>query len=205
MKKQRILSRVTSLALAAALGLSLAACGGDTSQTSTPPADSSAPAQTGAVATDAAIAVGSTAPQFLGHFDASQYFSTECSTAATYLLYDQLFSIGSDGVWYSDILSDYYWSDEVENQLVMTLKDNIYFSNGDQMTMEDVLFSLQRFSQSTRGATNFTVVDFDASSISEDGMTLYLQYTQPYGPWQSGLNQFIMNKDFVESLGDNAD
>lgn len=60
MKKQRIFSRVTSLALAAALGLSLAACGGDTSQTSTTPADSSTPAQTGAVATDAAIAVGST-------------------------------------------------------------------------------------------------------------------------------------------------
>lgn len=205
MKQSRALSRLASLTLAAALGLSLAACSSNDTPSASSPSGGSDPAQTGAVVADAAVAVGSTAPQFLGHFDASQYFSTECSTAAAYLLYDQLFSIGSDGVWYSDILSDYHWSEEVENQLVMTLKDHIYFSNGDQMTMGDVLYSLERFSQSPRGATNFTVVDFDASTVSEDGMTLYLQYTQPYGPWQSGLNQFILNQEFVEGLGDSAD
>lgn len=48
-------------------------------------------------------------------------------------------------------------------------------------------------------------MDFDASTISDDGMTLYLQYNQPYGPWRSGLNIFVMNKDFVEGLGENAD
>lgn len=209
MKKQRIFQRIAGLALTAAMGLSLAGCGGTSTESpaNTPSggANTSAPAATGSIVTDASIAVGSTAQQFLGHFDASQYFSTECSTAAAYLVYDQLFSIGMDGVWYSDILADYHWSDEVDNQLVLTLKDDIYFSNGDPMTMEDVLYSLQRFSQSPRGATNFTVVDFDASTISDDGLTLYLQYNQPYGPWQSGLNQFIMNKDFVEGLGDSAD
>ena len=64
---------------------------------------------------------------------------------------------------------------------------------------------MQRFAQSPRGATNFTVVDFDNSKISDDGMTLYLQYTQPYGPWQSGLNIFVMDKSFVEGLGDSPD
>lgn len=210
MKKQGTLRRIASLALCAVLVFALTACGGDT-PTDSPAPGSSAPAAStpagneGEVQTNASIAVGSTAPQFLGHFDASQYFSTECSTAAAYLVYDQLFSIDETGVWYSDILSDYYWSEDVDNQLVMVLKDNIYFSNGDQMTMEDVLWSMQRFSQSPRGATNFTVVDFEASTISEDGLTLYLQYTQPYGPWQSGLNEFIMNKDFVEALGEDAD
>ena len=97
-------------------------------------------AAAGQIDTEASIAVGSTAQQFLGHFDICQLFSTECSTAAGYLLYDQLFSIGSDGKWYSDILKSYEWSTEAENQLVLTLKDNIYFSNGDQMTMEDVLY-----------------------------------------------------------------
>lgn len=214
MNKQGIFKRIAGLTLAASLVFSLGACG--SGNTSTPNsggevasnsgASSSQPEESGsAVQTGAAIAVGSTAQQFLGHFDACQGFSTECSTAACYLLYDQLFSIGSDGVWYSDILADYYWSEDVENQLVLTLKDGIYFSNGDQMTASDVLYSMQRFATSARGATNFSVVDFDASTISEDGMTLYLQYNQSYGPWQSGLNIFVMNQDFVESLGDDAD
>ena len=179
--------RILSLTLALAMVMGLASFG------------------TALAAEDDAIAVGSTAPQFLGHFDACQGFSTECSTAACYLLYDQLFSIGSDGVWYSDILADYGWSDEVENQMVLTLKDGILFSNGDEMTASDVLYSMKRFATSARGATNFAVVDFDASYISDDGKTLYLQYNQTYGPWQSGLNIFVMNEDFVEGLGEDAD
>jgi ABC-type transport system substrate-binding protein len=212
--------RLVGVLLAAAMVFSLAACGGSSSQTEESGNTSAATEQTAtesqaateeeseapaAVVTDASIAVGSTAQQFLGHFDVSQYFSTECSTAAAYLLYDQLFSIDSDGVWYSDILADYHWSEDTENLLVLTLKDNIYFSNGDQMTAEDVLFSMQRFAQSPRGATNFTVVDFDASTISDDGLTLNLQYNQEYGPWQSGLNVFVMDKSFVEALPEDTD
>lgn len=202
MKKNRILA----LALAASLTLALTSCGSSGSSAgSGSAAATSTPAASSAVDTEASIAVGSTAPQFLGHFDASQYFSTECSSAVSYLCYDQLFSIDADGNWYSDILSDYYWSKDAENQLVLVLKDNVYFSNGDQMTMKDVLYSLQRFAQSPRGATNFSVVDFDASTISDDGLTLTLQYNQPYGPWQSGLNEFILDEAFVEGLGDSAD
>ena len=208
MKKEGIFKRIAGLTLAATMVFSLASCGGSAdSGKSNAGSQSGAATSTaaGQIDTEASIAVGSTAQQFLGHFDICQLFSTECSTAAGYLLYDQLFSIGSDGKWYSDILKSYEWSTEAENQLVLTLKDNIYFSNGDQMTMEDVLYSMQRFAQSPRGATNFTVVDFDNSKISDDGMTLYLQYTQPYGPWQSGLNIFVMDKSFVEGLGDSPD
>ncbi len=209
MKKEGIFKRVAGLTLAATMTFSLASCGGGNAAGGTDKSATSGSASTSAAATsydtDASIAVGSTAQQFLGHFDICQLFSTECSTAAGYLVYDQLFSIGSDGKWYSDILKSYEWSTETENQLVLTLKDNIYFSNGDQMTMEDVLFSIQRFAASPRGATNFTVVDFDSTKISDDGMTLYLQYNQEYGPWQSGLNIFVMDKTFVEGLGDSPD
>ena len=161
MKKEGIFKRVAGLTLAATMALSLASCGNSNSGAASGTDKSAAgSASTSAAATsydtNASIAIGSTAQQFLGHFDICQLFSTECSTAAGYLVYDQLFSIGSDGKWYSDILKSYEWSTETENQLVLTLKDNIYFSNGDQMTMEDVLFSIQRFAASPRGATNFT-------------------------------------------------
>ena len=208
MKRKGIMKRVASLVLAATMAFSLAACGSSGSAgggSDSSAASGSASADAGSYDTDASIAIGSTAQQFLGHFDICQLFSTECSTAAGYLVYDQLFSIGSDGKWYSDILKSYEWSEDTENQLVLTLKDNIYFSNGDQMTMEDVLYSMQRFASSTRGAANFAVIDFDKTTISDDGMTMYLQYNQEYGPWQSGLNIFVMDKSFVEDLGDNPD
>ncbi len=155
--------------------------------------------------TEASIAVGANTAGFLGHFDVSGLFSSELAAVATALVYDQLFSIGSDGRWYSDILTDWHWSDEVENQLVLTLKDNIVFSNGDPMTMEDVLYSMNRVAQSPRGGTNFAVIDLDACTISDDGLTLYVQYNTSYGPWQSALNIYIMNQDFVEGLGENPD
>ncbi len=155
--------------------------------------------------TEASISVGANTPGFLGHFDVSGLFSSELAAVATALVYDQLFSIGSDGRWYSDILTDWHWSDEVENQLVLTLKDNVVFSNGDPMTMEDVLYSMNRVAQSPRGGTNFAVIDLDACTISDDGLTLYVQYNTSYGPWQSALNIYIMNEDFVEGLGENPD
>ncbi len=210
MRKKGFLKRAAGVILAATMAFSLTACGssgsaGSGSDKAASSGSASASADAGNYDTEASIAIGSTAQQFLGHFDICQLFSTECSTAAGYLVYDQLFSIGSDGKWYSDILKSYEWSEDTENQLVLTLKDNIYFSNGDQMTMEDVLFSMQRFAASTRGAANFAVIDFDKTTISDDGMTLYLQYNQEYGPWQSGLNIFVMDKSFVEGLGDNPD
>lgn len=144
---------------------------------------------------ESSVSVGSTASLFVGHFDPTMYFSAECSTSATYLCYDQLFSIGTDGKWYSDILESWEWDDLT---LVLKLKDNIYFSNGDQMTASDVLYSIRRFSQSPRGGSNFTYTDLDNSYVSDDNMTLYLVYTQPYGPYLSGLNVFVVNESFIE-------
>lgn len=155
--------------------------------------------------TEAAISVGANTMGFLGHFDVSGLFSTELSSVAAGLVYDQLFSIGSDGRWYSDVLSDWYWSEEVENQLVLTLKDGITFANGDKMTMADVLYSMGRVAASPRGGSNFAVVDLDKCTISDDGLTLYVQYNTSYGPWQSALNIFIMNETFVEGLGEDPD
>lgn len=162
--------------------------------------DSSATADT-----EAEIAVGANTMGFLGHFDVSGLFSSELSAVAASLVYDQLFSIGSDGRWYSDILTDWYWSEDVENQLVLTLKDGIKFSNGDPMTMADVLYSMGRVAASPRGGTNFAVINLDECTISDDGLTLYVQYNTSYGPWQSALNIYIMNQSFVEGLGDDPD
>ena len=193
--KKRSVSKLVCLILAFAMLFSLAAYASEGSDNlNSNVGDASAAVKGGS------IAVGSTAPAFLGHFDGTQMAGTNISGVAKNLIYDSVFIMGVDGTYTSNILSDWYWSDEVENQLVLVLKDYVYFASGDQMTMEDVLWSLQRYAASPRGATNFAVVAFDDSYVSDDGLTLYLQYNTAYAPFYSGLAQCVLNKSFVEAM-----
>lgn len=122
------------------------------------------------------------------------------------MIYDKLFEVDDiTGEYTSRVLESYEWTDS--QTLVMTLKDGITFSDGKQMTMEDVLFSIHNYidqGESTDKYQYFQFIDFDATTISEDGMTLTLVYQFPYGPAERTLNMSIMQKEFTEAH-DNAD
>lgn len=122
------------------------------------------------------------------------------------MIYDKLFEVDDvTGEYTSRVLESYEWTDD--KTLVMTLKDGITFSDGNPMTMEDVLFSIHNYidqGESTDKYQYFQYIDFDATTISEDGMTLTLVYQFPYGPAERTLNMSIMEKEFTEAH-DNAD
>lgn len=122
------------------------------------------------------------------------------------MVYDKLFEVDDiTGEYTSRVLESYEWTDD--KTLVMTLKDGITFSDGNPMTMEDVLFSIHNYidqGESTDKYQYFQYIDFDATTISEDGMTLTLVYQFPYGPAERTLNMSIMEKEFTEAH-DNAD
>ena len=122
------------------------------------------------------------------------------------MVYDKLFEVDdTTGEYVSRVLKSYEWTDE--KTLVMTLKDGITFSDGKQMTAEDVLFSIHNYidqGESTDKYQYFQFIDFDACTISDDGMTLTLVYQFPYGPAERTLNVSIMEKEFTEAH-DNAD
>ena len=122
------------------------------------------------------------------------------------MVYDKLFEVDDiTGEYTSRVLSSYEWTDD--KTLVMTLKDGITFSDGNQMTMEDVLFSIHNYidqGESTDKYQYFQFIDFDATTISDDKMTLTLVYQFPYGPAERTLNVSIMEKAFTEQH-DNAD
>ncbi|MCD7845819.1 MAG: ABC transporter substrate-binding protein [Oscillospiraceae bacterium] len=148
-----------------------------------------------ATSTITKMTVGSTASQFVGHFDASGLYSNDYSRAAADLCYDALFLIDSDGEWYSNVLESCEWDGLT---LVLTLKDNIYFSNGDQMMASDVLYSLERYCSSPRMTSNLAYLDLESTTISEDGLTLNLVFTEEYGAYLTMLNFYILNESFVE-------
>lgn len=119
------------------------------------------------------------------------------------MVYDYLFEVDEDGEYVSRVLESYEWIDEVT--LEMTLKDDIYFNDGAQMTMEDVLFSLENMvlqGTATDKYLYYSYIDFDNCVISDDGLTLTLVLTEEYGPFFRELNCAIMQKEFTEAHDD---
>ncbi len=116
------------------------------------------------------------------------------------MVYDKLFEVDdTTGEYTSRILKSWDWTDD--KTLVMTLKDGITFSDGHEMTMDDVLFSLKNYidqGQATDKYQYFQNIDFNKTTVSDDGKTLTLVYKQPYGPAERTLNVAIMEKDFTE-------
>lgn len=117
------------------------------------------------------------------------------------LVYDKLFEVDDNtGEYVSRVLSSYEWVDE--QTLVMTLKDGITFSDGKQMTGEDVLFSIENYiiqGEASDKYQYFQYVDFDKSGVSDDGMTITLAYQFPYGPAERTLNVALMQKEFTQA------
>lgn len=88
--------------------------------------------------------------------------------------------------------------------LVIQFKDGVYFSNGEQLTAEDALYSLHRMiTTNSRWSTFVDAFNFDKSTA--DGLTLTLVTDEPFGP---GLNYLttryasVLCKSYVESCSD---
>lgn len=122
------------------------------------------------------------------------------------MIYDKLFDVDDEtGEFVTRLLESYEWTDETT--LHMVLKDGITFNDGTTMTMEDVLFSLQNYMAAPTTDKNqyYAHIDFDASVISEDGMTLDLVWKDAYGPALRTLNCSIMEKAFTEEHIEDTD
>ena len=124
-----------------------------------------------------------------------------------YLVYDYLFYYDDNKEAFSDILSDWHYEED-GTTFVMTVKDGITFANGDKMTGEDVLYSIKSLvDRETNLAAYFTTIDWDRSSVSEDGMTVTLANASAFGPGVTNVGAiYIMDKKWCEEKGfDNTD
>ena len=94
-----------------------------------------------------------------------------------YLIYDPIFYFAGSELD-SDVLEEWHFEDDGYT-LVMTLRDCVYFSNGAQATGEDLLYSftsnLDPDRNSTYAASYYAHLDADASSVGDDGFTVYLK------------------------------
>jgi ABC-type transport system substrate-binding protein len=119
-----------------------------------------------------------------------------------YLVYDYLFYWDDNNEAYSDILSDWYYEDD-GTTFVMVCRDDVYFSNGDQMTGEDVYYSIYNLvERETNAASFYATVDWDNSYVSDDGMTVYLANTSAFGPGITNMDVvYLLDKSWCEEKG----
>lgn len=99
----------------------------------------------------------------------------------------------------ANLATDWEWVDELT--LHMTLRDDVYFHNGDKMTAEDVIFTLRRCATGTP-ATIFSCFDTEASSAIDD-THIEIKMKEPYGAALSMLcntKSSIVSKSYFESV-----
>lgn len=200
------MKKLFALILALAMVLSLAACGssgGNTSAGGDAPAASGAPADASTPAAPSAgedgevvLRVGTSDNMgsfLIGGNEGSNY-------RGLYLAFDSLFYFDENKEPYSTILSDWHYEDDCT--FVMTLKDGIYFSDGEQMDAEDLLFSVFNYAQrGSNWAGLYSAYNEEKSYVSEDGMTAYLVSDEPFGPGLFQANLPIYSKDWADEVG----
>ncbi len=146
------------------------------------------------------IRVGSVGANFASHFDMTSANSmTLASTSAQYLAFDRTFYVDPRTGEYASNIID--WEFNEDNQLVMTVKDGVYFGSGDTLKAEDILWTLQRTATAPFNKTNYATVDFEHSFISEDNKVCTIQFTTPIATYARVCQSGVMNKSWVEEHG----
>ena len=116
-----------------------------------------------------------------------------------YAFYEPLYDTLPDGsrVW---ILATAL--DRVSDlQYTLKIREGVTFSNGNPLTAEDVLFSMQKCAENPQFALNVKVVDFEKTKVIDD-YTIDLWYTEYNASQEPGMaSMFIMDKEsFDESV-----
>lgn len=194
---------VLALLLALLMVFSLCACGEKSDDT--PAADDktpagSEPAESGAKKLDV-LNLGIYGDNtFTGTFDPSGAVAgTGAGYGVIFTMYDTPFYINSEGKYVSRIVTREEWTDDTT--LVLQLRDKIMYTNGDQLTGEDLIYSLSLMQNSGMRSGYYTPFDIDSCTVSDDGLTVTLKTFEPYAAYYAGLDFAIINKDYVESCG----
>ena len=117
-----------------------------------------------------------------------------------YLVFDSIFYHDpATKEVYSDVLEDWYYEDETT--FVLKLKDNVYFSNGEKATSEDVLFSFTNYAERRAMTANMFITVDAANSYCEDELTAVIKFTQEWGPGVDAIDPPLLDKSWCEEVG----
>lgn len=117
-------------------------------------------------------------------------------------IYDTLVKMANDGTITPHLATD--WSYEDNYTLNITIRDDVYFSNGTKLTAEDVVFSVLRLCSSDMYAATFSCLD-QANCVATDDTHLTFKFNTPFAgfmPYMSYGISSIVSKAYVEENGE---
>jgi len=161
-------SRLLALLMCLALCLSLAACG-SSSSTTTEAAPADAPA--GEAAGEAPAADGDYKVFVYGTdansttFDPASDLQTNSGNFLVHAVGESLWTCDADGNMEMKVASDVSYTEEA---LDITLNEGVMFSNGDELTAEDVLFTFQHNASQFRTMAMYACMDLANAEIDGD-------------------------------------
>ena len=124
--------------------------------------------------------------------DANDGYSGE----AFNLIYSRLMHVDEEGVPVPDLCESYEQPSDTE--YIFHLHEGVKFHNGDTMTADDVVFSLERARNNPKSAATMEGVDVIEAV---DDLTVRLTTTEPFAPLLLNLGHTqtsILNKKYVE-------
>lgn len=206
------MKRITMI-LAAILSMAilLSACGGSTDSNTNPSAAASPDSGSSAGSDNIANPAAATSARTLtvGTLDSADGFdptsNSNCGLGLT-LVYDTILTCDYEtGEVKPSIATSFGFTDDLT--FVMEIRDGVYFSNGELMTPEDVVYSMSRFVyENNQFDPGFDNIDFDAVTI--DGNTITLKLYEPDPDLIYGLSNdrwaSVLCKSYVESSGAEA-
>lgn len=127
------------------------------------------------------------------------------SSPAMSCIYEGLFMFNPDSGELEPWLAESYEFIS-DKQIRIKLHEGVLFSNGEELTAEDVIYSYQRLADPENGfsqAFYYQIFDF-ANCYAEDDYTVVLTTYDVVGPLINYLGRIadIVNKDFYENIAD---
>lgn len=118
-----------------------------------------------------------------------------------YCIYDTLLKKDADGNILPNVAKDYESIDDTHIRFY--LRDDVVFSNGEKLTAEDVLFTIQTITESSTTKSTYSAFDAENSAV-EDEYTFVLALKKPFAAAYDFLTHSyssIVCKSYYEEVG----
>ena len=187
-------NKLLALLLALVMALGLAACGNGADDNSTAPSDegtnSGAPVSEEPQGTKTFV-FGSDANA--NTFDPATDLQTNYARALTNSVLETLWKVNNDGTVVDDLAASHEWTGDLE--LTVVLNEGITFSNGNPLTSDDVLYTLEHLRDSGRTASMVACVDFDKTTCPDDKTIVIAMSTYDAGFYDVMASTYIIDRE----------
>ena len=151
------MKKILATMLCLAMLLSMAACGGGTSTASTPAAGSDTTAEPAAQDNAAAEEPESTGPKVFRYgtdansttFDPASDLQTNSGSFLVHAVGETLWTVDAEGNMVPKLAESVEFADD-DSSMTIKLRQGVKFSNGNDLTADDVLFTLQHMMEMPR-------------------------------------------------------